>query len=248
MHMTCAQCRNEFCWECLSSWRGSCSAPKVYHETMCLLNDDLWGQSLSTRMARKSVGLPLLCLAGCTVGSAALGAASLVAACCIASTPILAGVYLYKHPPATLRRLYYRWRSEVPAIAHLTLQDRLTHGVVISLPWRYDDPNYQSALTGMTSTGHPDGRPGLMGLQGRVSDSIFVAYLNHNSLPSFVAYFVPAACPEDHLGQLGIRPQEHLTTAYPSSSIPYSDYREEEDRVVLERMYANIRIAAALAF
>jgi hypothetical protein len=213
---------------------------------MSLLNDDIWGQSPSTRIVRKSIGLPLLFVAGCGMGGAALGAASIAASCFIASTPILAGVYVYKNPPPALRRLYYRWKGEVPSISAGSLEARLMRGVIISLPWRAEDINYQSTLRGLTSTGNPNGSPGFMGLQGRVSNSIFVAYLNH-SVYHLVAYFVPDAYPLAELSELISDPEELLHIAYPSSTVPYSDYREDQDAVVLHRLYENIRIAAALA-
>jgi hypothetical protein len=248
--MTCVSCRHEFCWQCLSSWRGACSAPKPYHNTMKLLNDDIWGQSLSTRMATKSIGLPILCVVGCGVGGLALGAASVAATCFLLSTPIAAGVYVYNNPPRAVRQFYYRMTSRPPDISNDVVRSIVQSGVIISLPWQYDDQSYLNVLQGMRSDTLemvPDrsSNPTFMGIPGRVSDSIFVGYINHPTLSSFVAYFVPNNCPLEHLNELSLQRQDFLRIAYPSNTIPYSD-RREEDTIVLDQIYQRIRLTAAI--
>jgi hypothetical protein len=248
--MTCVSCRYEFCWECLSSWRGACTATKPYHTAFKLLNDDIWGQSLSTRIATKSIALPIMCIVGCGVGGLALGAASVAATCVVASTPIAAGVYLYNHPPRRIRQFYYRITHHQPNISNQDVRSILQSGVIISLPWRYDDPNYLNALQGMRSDSigeipNDPPNPTFMGIHGRVSGSIFVGYINHPTLSSFVAYFVPAACPEEHLRELSIQRQDILRVAYPSNTIPYSNNREE-DSGIINQIYDRIRLGAAI--
>lgn len=251
--MTCVSCRHEFCWECMSSWSGGCSAPKPYHNALKLLNDDIWGQSMSTRMATKAIGLPILCAVGCGVGGIALGAASVAATCFVLSTPIAAGVYLYNNPPRRVRQFYYRITNRPPEISNLDANLILQNGVIISLPWRYDDPNYLDVLQGMRSpcaeTPHMyatrTSLPTFMGIPGRVSGSIFIGYINYPSL-SFVAYFIPVACPEEHLHESSIQEQGILRISYPSNTIPYSN-RREEDSIIFDQILERIQIATALA-
>lgn len=257
MHMTCCKCRHEFCWECMSTWRGSCSAPKVYHNAAKLLNDDIWGQSLSARVATKSIGIPILCAVGCGVGGLALGAASIAGACLVVSSPIAAGVYLYNNPPRALRQFYHRMTGSEPNASILDLRSILQYGVIISLPWRYDDPNYLMTLQGLRSDDaiHPPNSglitnggttvPSFMGIRGRLCQSIFVGYVNHPTLSSFVAYFVPSDCPPEHIDELQLRTNDILRVPYPSSRVPYSNYREE-DGEILQQLYHRVRVAAAL--
>lgn len=258
MHMTCCKCRHEFCWECMSSWKGSCSAPSFYHNSARILNNDIWGQSLSTRVVSKSIGIPIICAVGCGLGGLAFGAASVAAACVIASTPIAAGVYLYNNPPRPLRKLYYRMTGEAKTSIS-EIRSIVQYGIIISLPWRYDDPNYIMTLRGMRSdepailpnsgfitNGVHNTNPTFMGIPGRICHSIFVGYMTHSSISSFVAYFIPSECPLEQIDELQLRTDDIVRIPYPSSHVPYSNYREE-DGVVLQQLFHHIQIAAALA-
>lgn len=249
--MTCYKCRHEFCWECLCTWKGSCSAPKFIHESIRLLNNDIWGNSVPTRVVSKSVGIPLLCVLGCGVGGVAIGvgvgAVSIAASGLIAVSPVAAGIYLYHNPPRVVRNLYSRFSKKLPTVLSEEYF-RVQHGVKILLPWVFDNPQYIKTLGGEVSeqnrnrnnnsNNNNNQNQSFMGINGRRSGSIFIGYINPpatSGIPPFIGYFIPSSCPADEINELHIPYiNEMITVEFPSEHVPYSDLREEDEGILPE--------------
>jgi hypothetical protein len=78
-HMTCSQCAHEFCWKCKSDCYAGCSAGKMCVFRSAIMHP-VWGSNATTRLATKSIGIPLAvgvagAAAGVAIGVGVTGAA-----------------------------------------------------------------------------------------------------------------------------------------------------------------------------
>jgi hypothetical protein len=246
-HMTCTRCSHQFCWDCLSRWSSGCSSPRPIHSLNKLLNEDIWGDSVSTRCLTKSVGVPIICSLGGAAVGVAVGVGSVVVAGAILISPIAGAVYVYHHPPRIMRKYY-------PAIPiPETDQGRiLQQGVIITLPWTETDPVYLSAFQGGQIADHdhshqsmsptPTSPPTFFGINGRMtSGGIFIGYLSRSTFPasptsSCVIYCIPRECPASDVLDIGIDPVRYdamLQVMFPSfgEGAAEETNRERDDRV-----------------
>lgn len=192
-HMTCVKCRHQFCWHCLSSWRGGCTSPGPYCAAQKVLNHDVWGDDLYTRTVTKTVAMPILLGVGAVgVGGAAVVGAGAVVCGVAAGTGMLIAVPLKLAYDA----IPFPWKPPPPTPVNYTHAEMLQRGFRAELP--------REVFTEKVEALNLEGGSGrFMGFEGRLGadDAVFVAYHTFNNC-SAIIYFTPEAGDDERVDEI----------------------------------------------
>ena len=201
---------------------------------MRVLGHEVWGENHGTRVVTKSLGVPIGFALGCAVGGAVLGVGAagvaVVAGGVVTLSPVLGGLYIYRHPPRWMRK-YIQPNQDM---VNTTAGGLLVRGVKVMVPWTFDDPHYQATLR--ATNGEV-----FMGYKGRRDDSVFIAYVDDHNVAnaagtSFLMYFVPIGATQGDVFVQRDPNESMLQVAFPSNRVP----EEHPDADVSEMLYRNI--------
>jgi len=212
-------------------YTSKCSAPVGVCELSQLMESKVWGKSTPSRVITKCVGIPIMAgVSGAALGIAGglcITAAGATVGIGLATSPVLASIYLYHNPPEYIRKYL-----PAPNYTDLDNASMLQRGVRLNAPWQHDDPTYAQCISDSSNDR-------FIGFNGRWQNSIFVAYINPGMVEgfyapvSYVVYIVPQGASRVDVEALSLHEYEMLEVSLPSQAQPQKTLLDESILVEL---------------